>query len=106
MATKYFRITGYHPQEDFCFIIDSNGMFDMLWQFSSYLVKKGLKILEVSTDEQFRDINITRAEEDKEHMILRANAHGQPQYSEKIINGIPQKVVTVGGKSYIPKVNE
>lgn len=106
MATKYFRITGYHPQEDFCFIIDSNGMFDMLWQFSSYLVKKGLKILEVSTDEQFKDINITCAEENDKEMILRANANGKPQYSEKIINGVPQKVVTVGGKSYIPKVNE
>lgn len=106
MATKYFRITGYHPQEDFCFIIDSNGMFDMLWQFSSYLVKKGLKILEVSTDEQFRDINISKAEEDKEHMILRANAHGQPMYEERIIGGVSRKIVTVGGKSYIPKATE
>lgn len=106
MATKYFRITGYHPQEDFCFIIDSNGMFDMLWQFSSCLVKKGLKILEVSTDEQFRDINISKAEEDKEHMILRANAHGQPMYEERIIGGVSRKIVTVGGKSYIPKATE
>lgn len=102
MATKYFRITGYYPQEDFCFIIDSNGMFEKLWQFSSYLVKKGIKILEVSSDEQFQDINITRAEENGKEMILRANANGKPQYSEKVINGIPQKVVTVGGKSYIP----
>ena len=105
MATKYFRITGYHPQENYCFIIDSNGMFDMLWQFSSFLVQKGLKVLEVSTDEQFKDIDIKRAEENKNQMLLRANAKGQPQYSEKIINGIRYKVVTVGGKSYIPKVN-
>lgn len=102
MTTKYFRITGYYQQEDFCFIIDSNGMFEKLWQFSSYLVKKGIKILEVSSDEQFQDINITRAEENGKEMILRANANGKPQYSEKVINGIPQKVVTVGGKSYIP----
>ena len=105
MATKYFRITGYHPQENYCFIIDSNGMFDMLWQFSSFLVQKGLKVLEVSTDEQFKDIDIKRAEENKNQMLLRANAKGQPQYSEKIINGIRYKVVTVGGKSYIPKAN-
>lgn len=102
MTTKYFRITGYYPQGDFCFIIDSNGMFEKLWQFSSYLVKKGIKILEVSSDEQFQDINIIRAEENGKEMILRANANGKPQYSEKVINGIPQKVVTVGGKSYIP----
>ena len=105
MATKYFRITGYHPQENYCFIMDSNGMFDMLWQFSSFLVQKGLKVLEVSTDEQFKDIDIKRAEENKNQMLLRANAKGQPQYSEKIINGIRYKVVTVGGKSYIPKAN-
>ena len=105
MATKYFRITGYHPQENYCFIIDSNGMFDMLWQFSSFLVQKGLKVLEVSTDEQFKDIDIKRAEENKNQMLLRANAKGQPQYSEKVINGVRYKVVTVGGKSYIPKAN-
>lgn len=105
MATKYFRITGYHPQENYCFIMDSNGMFDMLWQFSSFLVQKGLKVLEVSTDEQFKDIDIKRAEENKNQMLLRANAKGQPQYSEKIINGVRYKVVTVGGKSYIPKAN-
>ena len=105
MATKYFRITGYHPQENYCFIIDSNGMFDMLWQFSSFLVQKGLKVLEVSTDEQFKDIDIKRAEENKNQMLLRANAKGQPQYSDKIINGVRYKVVTVGRKSYIPKAN-
>ena len=105
MATKYFRITGYHPQQNYCFIMDSNGMFDMLWQFSSFLVQKGLKVLEVSTDEQFKDIDIKRAEENKNQMLLRANAKGQPQYSEKIINGVRYKVVTVGGKSYIPKAN-
>ena len=105
MATKYFRITGYHPQDNYCFIMDSNGMFDMLWQFSSFLVQKGLKVLEVSTDEQFKDIDIKRAEENKNQMLLRANAKGQPQYSEKVINGVRYKVVTVGGKSYIPKAN-
>jgi hypothetical protein len=105
MATKYFRITGYHPEENFSFIMDSNGKFEMLWQFSSYLVKKGLKILEVSTDEQFKDINITRAPENTTQMMLRANAKGKPIYSEKIINGIPQKVVTVGDKSYMPTAN-
>ena len=106
MATKYFRITGYNPKEDYCFIMDSNGMFDMIWQFSSFLVKKGLNVLEVSSDEQFKDLNIKRAEENKNQMLLRANAKGQPEYSEKVVNGIRCKVVTVGGKSYIPKFNQ
>ena len=93
MATKYFRITGYHPQENYCFIMDSNGMFDMLWQFSSFLVQKGLKVLEVSTDEQFKDIDIKRAEENKNQMLLRANAKGQPQYSEKIIIFVKKELI-------------
>ena len=106
MATKYFRITGYHPSDNYCFIMDSNGMFEKLWQFSSFLVQKGLKVLEISTDEQFQDIDIKRAEENKNQMLLRANAKGKPEYSEKTINGIKCKVVTVGGKSYIPNITQ
>ena len=45
MATKYFRITGYHPSDNYCFIMDSNGMFEKMWQFSSFLIQKGLKVL-------------------------------------------------------------
>ena len=48
---NYFRITAYHPEKDISVILDSNGMFEKLWQFSSYLVQKGFKILEVGTGE-------------------------------------------------------
>lgn len=106
MATKYFRITGYQPADNYCFIIDSNGKFDKLWQFSSFLVNKGLTILEASSDEQFKDIDIKQAKENKNQVILRANAKGSPEYSKKVINGIEQKIVTVGGKSYIPKITQ
>ena len=44
----YFRITGYEPKNDISFILDCNGMFEKLWQFSAMLVAKGLKVLEVS----------------------------------------------------------
>ena len=106
MATKYFRITGYHPTDNYCFIMDSNGMFEKMWQFSSFLIQKGLKVLEVSNDEQFKDIDIKRAEENTKQIYLRANAKGKPEYSEKIVNGISCKVVTVGGKSYIPNITQ
>lgn len=36
---NYFRITGYCEQEDFCFILDCNGCYEKLWQFSSMLVQ-------------------------------------------------------------------
>ena len=102
MASKYFRITGYCPQDDYCFILDSNGMFDERWQFSSLLVRKGIKILEISTDEQFKDINIVKASTNLTNMVLRATAKGKPLYTETFINGQKEKVVSVGGKSYIP----
>ena len=35
---NYFRITGYWKDEGLGFILDSNGMFEKLWQFSSFLV--------------------------------------------------------------------
>lgn len=104
--TNYFRITGYHPQENFCFIIDSNGMFEKLWQFSSYLIQKGLKIIEVSKLENILDINIEQAEEDNNHIILRATADGQPKYLEQTIDGITYKAIKVADKIYIPNMNE
>lgn len=103
MATKYFRITGYYEQENMCFIIDSNGMFEQLWQFSSYLVKKGLKVLEVGDEEKFLDINISKAEQNNKQMLLRATGRGKPIYSDKTINGVVQRTLTVGEKSYIPQ---
>lgn len=45
--TNYFRITAYHPARNICAVFDSNGRFEKLWQFSSYLVQKGFKIVEV-----------------------------------------------------------
>lgn len=62
----YYRITGYCEQEDFSFILDCYGMFEKLWQFSSFLVQKGLKVLEVSNSDKFLDSNIPRAPENAE----------------------------------------
>lgn len=102
MATQYFRITGYHPTENFSFIIDSYGMFEKMWQFSSFLVKKGIKVVEVSNDEQFIDIDLKKVDYNSSELMLRATGNGHPDFSEKIIDGVTRKVVIVGGKSYIP----
>ena len=75
---NYFRITGYHKEEDYCFIIDSYGKFEKLWQFSSYLVNKGLQIYEVSKEEDLTDGNIPRAEYNETEVILRACMKGKP----------------------------
>lgn len=100
--TNYFRITGYNPEKDFSFIMDCNGMFEKMWQFSSYIIQKRLKVLEVSSDEKFIDINIEKANVDTEHIILRANATGRPEYINHEINGITYKAVKIANKIYIP----
>ena len=102
---NYFRITGYDPKNDFSFIIDSNGMFEKLWQFSSYLISKGLKVVEVSKLENIIDINIEPVEEDKEHLILRATADGKPEYHDMFINNINLKSIKLSDKSYIDKTS-
>ena len=102
---KYYRITAYYPQDDFSFIIDSNGMFEKLWQFSSYLIQKGLKVLEVNKLENIIDINIEPAEEDNNHIFFRATADGKPEYIDKIINGVTHKAIKVADRLYIAKNN-
>lgn len=92
--SNYFRITGYYPKEDVCFIADSNGLYKELWKFSSELIKKGIKVIAVNKDGMFLDGNITRATEDTERIILRACAKGQPKFE----NG----VIDINGKFYTP----
>ena len=97
-----YRITAYCKEEDFSFIVDSNGMFEKLWQFSAFLVSKGLEIVEVSKQENILDVNITPAEEDTEHFILRAVKDGKPEYIEQNIDGVNYKAIKVADKIYIP----
>ena len=99
---KYFRITAYWPENDYCFILDSNGMFEALWQFSAYLVSKGLKVLEVSKEENMLDINLTKTNQDNSHIFLRATAEGMPEHIEQTLNGITYKAIKVADKTYIP----
>ena len=102
---NYFRITGYNQENDFSFIMDCFGMFEKLWQFSAYLVSKGIKVIEASKQEQMLDINIEPAQQDNEHIILRANADDKPEYLTQTINGITYKAIKVADKIYIPDIN-
>ena len=76
--SNYFRITAYHPTENLSVIMDSNGMFEKLWQFSSFMVSKGFKIIEVGNEEKFDEGDMPKAERDTVHIILRACKSGQP----------------------------
>ncbi len=99
---NYYRITGYCEQKDFCFIIDCYGKFEKLWQFSSYLIQKGLKVLEVGNAEKFLDGNLERITEPTDKLILRATAHGKPDYTTQNVGGITYKAICVENKRYVP----
>lgn len=103
--TNYFRITAYHPTEDLSVIMNSNGMFQKLWQFSSYMVQKGFKILEVGTDEKFLDVNIEKAEPEPDKIILQAVSRGMPEYLDYELNGSKLRALKLEGKIYVPENN-
>lgn len=89
---NYFRITAYHPTENLSVIMDSNGLFEKLWQFSSYMVSKGFKIIEVGNEDKFDDGDMPKVEPDNTHVIVRACKNGLPE--------ITGNRITVERKSY------
>lgn len=101
---NYYRITGYCEKDDFCFIMDSYGLFEKKWQFSADLRQKGLRIIEVSDDTQFLDGNIPRLTEETDKYVLRANAKGRPEYITTTINGKKYKAIKVGKSYYAPNL--
>lgn len=89
---NYFRITGYYPKADVCFIADSNGKFKELYDFSSYLIDKGVKVIKARAEGRFNYGNIPKAPPDNAYLILRACAKGQPL--------IDRDNIEVNGKTY------
>ncbi len=89
---NYFRITGYCKEKNVCFIADCNGKFQALWQFSSFLVKKGIEIVAVEKIEGTINSNIPLANADADCLIFRACDIGRPQISDNVI--------TIRGKFY------
>ena len=101
--TNYFRLTVYNPEHDLSAILDSNGLYDKVWQFSSFLIGKNFKILEVSNQDKMIDVNIGFADEDNNKILLRAVARGKPKYFDHVIDGQKYKAVQVKDKIYIPE---
>jgi len=85
--------------------MDSNGKYEKLWQFISFIIQKGCRVLEVSTDEKFLDGNIQKIGVNNQKILLRAAAQGKPINIAQTLNGIVQQTVKVGDKFYIPDKN-
>ena len=72
---NYYRIKGYDPKHDFTFILDSHGMFEKKWQFSSFLIQRGLKVLDifdVADTTEFPPVP-----NDNAHLYLRKSISGK-----------------------------
>ena len=90
--SNYFRITVYNPVHNISAIIDSNGKFKKLWQFSAHLVAKGFKIVSVTGTDNFSEGNIPMNDVPTDTILLRACAQGQPE--------ITGNTITVRNKFY------
>lgn len=74
--SDYFRITAYSESDDFSLIADSHGMFEKLWQFSSFFVKNGFKVIEIGAEGSFDYGDMDKAPENNEMLYLRACEKG------------------------------
>ncbi len=90
--SNYYRITAYNKDLNVCLIADSNGKFEKLWQFSSFFVCKGFEIISVGREEDFSFGNISKANPDRNNILIRACGKGKPTS----ING----KIEIRGKTY------
>ena len=97
MENNYYRITAYNKDLDVCLIADSNGKFEKLWQFSSFFVCKGFEIIAVGKEEDFSLGNISKANPDKNNILIRACGKGRPS--------IENNVIEIRGKKYSLTLN-
>ena len=99
---EYFRITAYNPDKDFTVILDSNGKFEALWQFSAYLIKHGFKIIDATKGELIEKVTFDKTPETSDKIYLRAISKGMPytQTTSKYF------AVTVGNHAYGKALNQ
>lgn len=102
---NYFRITAYHPTENISVIMDSYGKFEKLWQFSSYMVSKGFKVLEVDTQDTFLDGNLQKIESKQEKIMLRASKEGKPTITSFTQNNKTHNKIIMNNNNYITLKN-
>ena len=100
--SNYFRITAYNEKENISIIIDSNGMFDKLWKFSSFLIQKEFKIIEVGNDESFIDKDEVRIPIHESTTLLAMLSYFQNkareiQYQTNIFGVVPEHLQDIIG---------
>ena len=96
---QYYRITAYYEEEDLSVIFDSNGRFEKLWEFSSFLVSHGFRILFLTKSENFAEKGFPEIEPSNK-IAVRAIAKGKPEIYDMIYQNRKCKGIGVGEKLY------
>ena len=102
MTNNYYRITAYHKSEDLGVIMDSFGLYEKLWQLSSFFIQKGFEVLEIANADKFLDGNIKKTDAVPDNLILRAITTGRPEKTVFVANLTTYEAIQVGDKAYIP----
>ena len=97
----YFRITAYHPQEDFSVILDTYGKYQEIWEFSAYLITKRFNIIEVCEGNQIiKESSFPLIPKKSSRIFLRGIGRGKPEVQELEYKNRKCKAITVFDKVY------
>ncbi len=97
-----FRVTVYHPTEDFCAILDTFDFTEKLWELSAFLIQKGFKIIDATNSDKFLDVNIEPTPNYVKRIIVRACDKGQPEKLIKELDGKRHNAIRVNTRIYVP----
>ncbi len=97
-----FRVTVYHPTEDFCAILDTIDFVEKLWELSAFLIQKGFKIIDATNSDKFIDVNIEPTPTYIKRIIVRACDKGKPEQLVKELDGKKYNAIRVNTRIYIP----
>ena len=97
-----FRITAYHKGLDISVIMDCDGKFDYLQQFSLYMQDKGFMVIAQSKEDTLLAGNIKPPMSFPNNVILRACHYGKPIETTITQNGFTYRALQVNKKIYVP----
>lgn len=98
---EYFRVVGYCEEKDFCFVLDSYGYCNEIWELSADLIRRKYRVPIAATQGNMLDGNIPKIPYDDKAVHLRAVAIGKPQHTVLELNGVRYKAVQVGDKVFV-----
>lgn len=98
---NYFRITAYNPENNIGFIADSYGKFEKIWQFSSYLIQHGCKIIEVNNSDNFLNYkNLPLLTEQSDKIIIGQNYYPSNRRRTNELSSTSDRRQKLSNRSY------